>query len=172
MLLQNTDRTRHLMFLLKSKQLQSDYHRSNHLIRSKLPARLNDRLETFSHAISLFWHKVFINIGPDLLDFAFECGNRPRFASLELGLHVSPYLFNGIQIWRVGGPLSMRAGFDVVWYVFFKPSICCPCFVSGRAIMNKCPATIAGAKYLVEIRFHFGQNVKVLGPRHVIVIDE
>ena len=108
------------MFLLKSKQLQSDYHRSNHLIRSKLPARLNDRLETFSHAISLFWHKVFINIGPDLLDFAFECGNRPRFASLELGLHVSPYLFNGIQVRRVGGHSPW--GPDLMWFGTFSSS--------------------------------------------------
>src|SRR3954469_101488 len=46
---------------------------------------------------------------------------------------LSPHLFNRIQVWRVGRPLSMRAGFDVIWDVLFEPFICHPCFVCGDA---------------------------------------
>src|SRR6185436_18450926 len=80
------------------------------------------------------------------------------FASLQFLLHVAPHLFNRIQIWRVGGPLSARVGFDVIWDVLFEPFIRRPCFVWRRTIMYKCPTTIARAKYHAEIRFCFLQK--------------
>ena len=162
--------TRHLIFLLTLKQLQLDTHTTTQLIPRKVSTRLDDRLETLLHAFSLFLHEVCIDICPDLLDFAFECRNRPGFASLQFRLHVSPHLFNRIQVWRVGGPLTMRAGFDVIWHVLFEPFIRRPCFVWGRTIMYKCPTTIARAKYRIEIRFCFLQKCTILGPRQVVVV--
>src|SRR3954469_16334386 len=60
---------------------------------------------------------------------------------------LSPHLFNRIQVWRVGRPLSMRAGFDVIWDVLFEPFICHPCFVWGRHHVQTsncdCPSQIS-----------------------------
>src|SRR3954468_5156100 len=76
-------------------------------------------LRRFSMPSACFCTKSSSNWPRSAYSFVFERTNRPRFASLQFRLSVFPYLFNGTQVWRVGGPFSVMFGFDVIW-VFFQ----------------------------------------------------
>jgi len=136
---------------------------TSHLVRRKLSTRLDDRLETLLHAISLFLHRFFLNIRPDLLDFALERRNRPGFASLQFLLHVSPHLFNRIQVWRVGRPLSMRAGFDVIWDVCSSHSFVIRACGDAPSCTNV-QLRLPEPNILSKSGFAFFRSARYLGP--------
>src|SRR3954469_11566094 len=148
------------MFLLKLKQLQSGYHTSNHLIRCELPARLNDRLETFFHAISLFLHKVFIELAQVCLQFCVRA-----YESTEVCFSpVSSFCISLLAQWH-SSLASWRAILRDVWIrcylgFFFKSFVRRSCLKWGRTVLSKCPVSIARVQDPLQIRLCFLQKVQ------------
>ena len=140
-------------------QLQPDARRTNHLICCELSVRLSDWLETFFHTISLFLHKVFIDIGPGLRIVCVSA-----YESTEVCFSPDPSFCISVLVQWDSSLASWRANLCDVWIRcdlgrFFKSFVRRSCLKWGRTVLSKCPVSIARVQDLCKSGFAFFQKV-------------